>query len=195
MWRTCGISILSVSYYDLPSHLKSCLLYVSIFPEDHNISKRLLVQRWITEGLIQGDYMDHMHQIREHYFNELMNRSMIQPAQMDDNGRVEACCVHDMILDLITSLSTEENFVTVIDSQRPTCQPRKLHRLVHQSSEESTTSQFRMSLSHVTSLIVFPPAASLIPPLSWFHILQVLDFEDCRDLKKIKSTASESWFI
>ncbi|TVU50347.1 hypothetical protein EJB05_01716, partial [Eragrostis curvula] len=176
--------ILSISYYDLPSHLKACLLYLSILPEDHSITKDLLVRRWIAEGLIQGDHMDLMHQLGVNYFNELMNRSMIQPSQMYDHGRVEACCVHDMVLDLITSLSTEENFVTNIDSQRPNCQPRKIRRLALQSSEDNTTPQFTMNLSHVRSLIVFPPAVSLIPPLSCFHILRVLDFEGCRDLKK-----------
>ncbi|TVU25443.1 hypothetical protein EJB05_27939, partial [Eragrostis curvula] len=175
--------ILSISYYDLPSPLKACLLYLSIFPEDHNISKDLIVRRWIAEGLIQGDHMDCMHLIGVNYFNELMNRSMIQPAQIDDHGRVEACCVNDMVLDLITSLSTEENFVTNIDSQRPTCHPRKIRRLALHRSEENTTVQFTMSLSHVRSLIVFPPAASMIPPLSCFHILRVLDCEGCRDLE------------
>jgi disease resistance protein RPM1 len=47
--------VLSISYYGLPVHLKPCLLYLSIFPEDYNISRDQLIRRWISEGFIPGE--------------------------------------------------------------------------------------------------------------------------------------------
>uniref|UniRef100_A0A3B5XT59 Uncharacterized protein n=1 Tax=Triticum aestivum TaxID=4565 RepID=A0A3B5XT59_WHEAT len=44
------ITVLNKSYDGLPYHLKSCFLYLPIFPEDYNIKLKRLLRRWIAEG-------------------------------------------------------------------------------------------------------------------------------------------------
>ncbi|CAD6255644.1 unnamed protein product [Miscanthus lutarioriparius] len=104
--------ILLLSYYDLTPTLKTCLLYLSIFPEDYAIWWDRLILRWIAEGFVQqGDGRQSLYEIGQSYFNGLLNRSLIQPADMDeDEMNPFSCRVHDMVLDLICSLSREENF-------------------------------------------------------------------------------------
>ncbi|GJN16447.1 hypothetical protein PR202_gb03436 [Eleusine coracana subsp. coracana] len=49
------MAVLSLSYFDLP-RIKSCLLYLSIFPEHYLIDKKRLVMRWAAEGLISEEH-------------------------------------------------------------------------------------------------------------------------------------------
>ncbi|GJN05017.1 hypothetical protein PR202_ga22612 [Eleusine coracana subsp. coracana] len=95
------MKILSFSYYDMPAHLRTCLLYLNVFPEDYTIDKGCLIWRWIAESIIQGKPGIQLFELGEQYFNDLVNRSMVQAIDMESEGRVQGCRVHDMVLDLI----------------------------------------------------------------------------------------------
>ncbi|XP_066337786.1 disease resistance protein RGA5-like [Miscanthus floridulus] len=106
--------ILLLSYFDLPHHLKSCLLYLSVFPEDYLIDCRQLILLWVAEGLIPGQDRESMEQLGRSYLNELINRSLVQPTKVGADGTtVKQCRVHDVILEFIVSKAVEDNFVTI----------------------------------------------------------------------------------
>uniref|UniRef100_K3ZMA4 Uncharacterized protein n=1 Tax=Setaria italica TaxID=4555 RepID=K3ZMA4_SETIT len=173
--------ILSFSYYELPCHLRACLLYLSMFPEDYMIEKDRLIRMWIGEGFIQCEKVGKsLFELGESYFNELINRSMIQPIHDISDDMIFSCRVHDMVLDLIRSLSSEENFVTVLSDMGGTSPSNTIRRLSLQNGQDShVMAQATWSLQHARSVVVFPATASLVPPLDCCRVLRVLDLEDC----------------
>lgn len=169
--------ILLFSYYDLPLHLKTCLLYLSIFPEDHKIRRETLVWKWIAEGFIVGGRGQNLEEVGDIYFNELINRSMIQPVDIQYDGRAQACRVHDLVLDILISLSAEENFVTILDGHEPKFMPNKIRRLSIQYSEpeDKVLQVSKKSLDHVRSISIFGCWLEMLDQLD-FQAMRVLDF-------------------
>ncbi|VAH55669.1 unnamed protein product [Triticum turgidum subsp. durum] len=104
--------VLEISYDDLPLPLKSCFLYLSAFPGNRTIKKDHLIRRWEAEGLIAKRDGESLWETGESYFNELINRRLIQPAFDDNNDEPTGCTVHGVVLDFMESLSAEENFTT-----------------------------------------------------------------------------------
>jgi len=173
--------ILSLSYYDLPSHLKTCLLYLSIFPEDSEIRKDQLIWRWIAEDFVQHQERDRslLFEIGESYFNELVNRSLVQPTQMNDDGTPCACRVHVMVLDLICSLSREESFVVFGEQDSGS----KIRRLALHNRNGYHSLGDNMGLRQLRSLNAIGCPTYVIPPVSSFFHLRVLDLESCGSME------------
>uniref|UniRef100_R7VZZ7 Disease resistance protein RPM1 n=1 Tax=Aegilops tauschii TaxID=37682 RepID=R7VZZ7_AEGTA len=180
-------SILSLSYNDLAPHLKTCLLYLSLFPEDHLIYRDRLVRRWIAEGFISEERGQSKQEVAENYFYELINKSMVQPVDIEYDGEVRACRVHDMMLEIIISKSAEDNFTTVVGGGQTSLLNHQdsIRRLSIQHIDKKLASELaNVDLSHVRTLIVMPSCCiTHLPSLDRFEALRVLDFEGCVDLK------------
>uniref|UniRef100_A0A0E0QF15 Disease resistance protein RPM1 n=1 Tax=Oryza rufipogon TaxID=4529 RepID=A0A0E0QF15_ORYRU len=182
--------ILSFSYYDLPYHVRTCLLYLSLFPEDHKINKQRLINRWIAEGLIHEEEGS-AYKTGEHYFHELINRSLIQPVDVQ-YGKPVACRVHDIILDFITCKAAEENFTTLLDTTEfkpiPIDEPRRVY--FQNNRKENVIMATNLSLKNVRSLTIFGYFVKT-PSLLDFKVLRVLDLKDCRKLQNHHLTGIE----
>ncbi|XP_044952844.1 disease resistance protein RGA5-like isoform X1 [Hordeum vulgare subsp. vulgare] len=179
------MKILSLSYFELPAHLRSCLLCFSIFPEDSIIQKKVLINRWIAERLIHTEAgYSKTYEFGERCFNELINKSLIQPGEPDRFDRVMSCRLHDTILDFIISKSIEENFVTLVGVPSLMVGTQsKVRRLSLQAGKQEELIVPRgLVLSHVRSLDLFGTAVK-IPSMDKFRHLRFLDFDGCRQLE------------
>ncbi|XP_042959238.1 putative disease resistance RPP13-like protein 1 [Carya illinoinensis] len=92
---------LMLSYKNLPSYLKRCFAYCSIFPRDYTFEKDELVLLWMAEGFLQESKIETMEEVGNCYFDALVSRSLFQQSLETKSGFV----MHDLVNDLA-------NFVT-----------------------------------------------------------------------------------
>ncbi|KAL5549502.1 hypothetical protein UlMin_004733 [Ulmus minor] len=108
--------ILSMSYYGLPSHLKSCILYFGMFPKDYLVSDERLYRLWIAEGFIKEEEGRTLEDVAEGYLNELIQRNLV--AFYFVLGEGKSCRVHDLMLDVILSRADEVCFFRTWDPNK-----------------------------------------------------------------------------
>ncbi|XP_059439327.1 putative disease resistance protein RGA4 [Corylus avellana] len=70
---------LKLSYDHLPSHLKNCFAYCSLFPKDHKIDRSTLIKLWIAQGFVklsdQDRCLDDVGHDGHEYFMDLLWRA------------------------------------------------------------------------------------------------------------------------
>uniref|UniRef100_A0A0E0LI84 AAA+ ATPase domain-containing protein n=1 Tax=Oryza punctata TaxID=4537 RepID=A0A0E0LI84_ORYPU len=176
--------IISLSYNHLPPHLKACMMYLSIFPEDHEIAKDRLVKRWIVEGLVAETQGLTLVEVSEAYFDELLSRNMIMTASQSLDGKTERCRVHDMMLEVIVSKALQSNFVSLVGGQYR-CTPSSNVRRLSIQSDDLGSGIDNADLRHVRSLTTFRPQGhrKLLDRLAEFTLLRVLDLQSCKALQ------------
>ncbi|CAD6343513.1 unnamed protein product [Miscanthus lutarioriparius] len=109
------------SYNDLPSHYKSCLLYLSILfermyltsssPQDFRVKRTSIVRRWAAENLITKRDGLVATVEAERCFDALVIHGLIRPVDIGAAGKVKTCTVHHRILSFITKMARDEGLV------------------------------------------------------------------------------------
>ncbi|CAN6334308.1 unnamed protein product [Urochloa humidicola] len=168
---------LNLCYNNLPHHLKTCLLYLAIYPEDYTVLKDDLVKLWVTEGFVitaVGEQEQAMDEAGK-YFDELVQRRMMQPVDISDNNEVLSCTLHSMVLDLIANKSVEDNFIVVLDKYQGLIGlPEKVRRLsLHFGNARHANAPEFISLSQVR-LLAFFGFYKCMPPIEKFELVRVL---------------------
>ncbi|XP_025634705.2 putative disease resistance RPP13-like protein 1 [Arachis hypogaea] len=92
------VPALRVSYHYLPSHLKRCFVYCSLYPEDYQFDKEELIWLWMAEDFVQTIESYTLENIGRAYFDELVARSFFQPSSENASLFV----MHDLMHDLAT---------------------------------------------------------------------------------------------
>ncbi|PNY11560.1 CC-NBS-LRR resistance protein [Trifolium pratense] len=96
--------VLRLSYHNLPSNLKRCFAYCSIFPKGYTYDKNQLINLWMAEGLLKccrGGKSEE--ELGNELFNDLESISFFQRSlYFEDNN---SFVMHDLVNDLAKSES------------------------------------------------------------------------------------------
>ncbi|GKV39833.1 hypothetical protein SLEP1_g47548 [Rubroshorea leprosula] len=88
---------LQLSYNHLPSHLKRCFAYCSLFPKNYEFDEGELVKLWTAEGFLQQQPQ------RKECFRDLLLRAFFQRSSRNESLFV----MHDLMVDLAIYVAGE----------------------------------------------------------------------------------------
>ncbi|XP_028783804.1 putative disease resistance RPP13-like protein 1 [Neltuma alba] len=105
------IPSLRLSYHYLPSNLKRCFAYCSIFPKDYDIDRNVLIQLWMADGLIYPTQTStNLEEMGDEIFKDLESRSFFEPSKTGGDYFI----MHDLLNDLAKSVAGE--FFVLLDT-------------------------------------------------------------------------------
>ncbi|RHN65817.1 putative P-loop containing nucleoside triphosphate hydrolase, leucine-rich repeat domain, L [Medicago truncatula] len=98
-------SVLRLSFHHLPSNLKRCFSYCSIFPRGYIFCKAELIKLWMAEGLLKCCRIDKTEEeLGNEFFDDLESVSFFQRSGYVD---YRYFVMHDLVNDLAKSVSGE----------------------------------------------------------------------------------------
>ncbi|KAI5670090.1 hypothetical protein M9H77_10454 [Catharanthus roseus] len=112
------LPVIRLSYSQLPSlSLKQCFAYCSIFQKGFVMNRKQLIQLWMAQGLLsppRGNELE-MEDIGNNYFNILTQRSLLQDAETNEYGSIEACKMHDLVHEF--AIQASKGYCLIIEEE------------------------------------------------------------------------------
>ncbi|MCD7451465.1 hypothetical protein HAX54_012134 [Datura stramonium] len=106
-----SMKVIQSSYDHLENHLKPCLLYMGLFPEDHKIPMYDLLKLWMAEEFVLNAETENMEEASRACLNDLLNRSLVMVSEKKINGDIESCILHDVVREFCLKKLIEEKFM------------------------------------------------------------------------------------
>ncbi|XP_058760402.1 putative disease resistance RPP13-like protein 1 [Vicia villosa] len=107
IWKIPDNNILPsllLSYQCLPSYLKRCFAYCSVFPKGYSFDRKQLILLWMAEGFLEHSEGEKApEEVGDDDFVELLSRSFIQ--QLNDDSERKKFVLHDLLYDLAEVVS------------------------------------------------------------------------------------------
>lgn len=168
-------NILNLSLNDLPSYLRSCFLYCSLFPEDCRIKRKMLVELWIAEGLVEerGDGTT-MEEVAQCYLTELTQRSLLAVIERNACGRARTFRMHDLVREMASIIAKKERLAFSYDNVGITQVAHEYRRLWIQKDAQSLRYLGGSKLRSFVLLDIGEPSSWIYDALSRFRLLRVL---------------------
>ncbi|CAN6226791.1 unnamed protein product [Urochloa humidicola] len=165
------VQSLCLGFDDLPVHLRTCLLYCSIYPRKHLIERGSLVTKWIAEGFAWQE------EVAEAFFDKLVSRNLLQPVPLWSS----IYTVHPIMLAFLVCKAKEDNFVACRQYNSPgsSLHAKKIRRVSLQKDR-----YLHEDLSRTRSLAVLGPQLELHGVrFNVFKKLRVLEIDSCEGIE------------
>ncbi|XP_019170835.1 PREDICTED: putative late blight resistance protein homolog R1A-4 [Ipomoea nil] len=109
---------LTLTYHQLPQHLKVCFLYFGVFPKRSAIKVKLLIRLWIDEGFIEPLENKGLENQAYEYLKELIDRSLVLIDKWSFGGKIKNCRMHSAFHCFCVREAQKEGILCALNTQQ-----------------------------------------------------------------------------
>ena len=150
-----------------------------MYPEGYSISCVRLIRQWIAEGFVKESKKKTLEEVAREYLIELIHRSLVQVSEINFDGKVRRCRLHDLFREIIHQKMEDLSYCHILSREESSFEGLS-RRLSMIGVSYNVLEGFEDK--HIHSLLLFNldelPKPFMITFFSNFKLLKLMDFED-----------------